>query len=302
MIRQTENLVSVIITCYNQEQFVREAIDSVIKQSYPTWECIVIDDGSTDGTEAVCKELAATDQRVQYICQVNSGVSAARNKGFAMSRGAFIQFLDGDDFLMPGKLQLQVEFMLANPQYGATYSNHQHYWQATNRYAQYAFDVVEEQPLKQLLFGYDRGVSIPIHTALLRRSIWAVHEVPFPIDYKHRYEDWIFWVMIAVKGTRFHYIDKNLAVYRMHNSNFVAGGEQMAMHALHATNYISSLIPVALREEFQQQRFDFILKRYAESKIQTLPASFILQRMFSAPGYFLRKVKSRLKPLINHFK
>lgn len=295
-------LVSVIITCYNQEQFIGEAIGSIIKQTYPHWECLVIDDGSTDGTAAVCKELSKVDQRVQYIHQENNGVSAARNKGFSLSTGTFIQFLDGDDFLMPDKLQLQVEFMLLNPQYGVTYSNHQHYWQGANSYAQYAFEVVDEQPLQQLLFGYDRGVSIPIHTAVLRRTIWPAHELPFPADYKHRYEDWVFWVLIAIKGTRFHFIDKNLAVYRMHNSNFVTGGEQMAINALHATNYISTLIPDTIREEFQQQRFDFILKRYAENKIQTLPASFFMQKIFSAPGSFLKEVKSRLRPLIKRFK
>lgn len=302
MTGETETLVTVIITCYNQEQFVREAIDSVLSQRYSNWECFVVDDGSTDGTAAICKELAATDPRVQYIHQVNSGVSAARNKGFAMSKGAFIQFLDGDDFLLPDKLQIQVEFMLANPHYGITYSNHQHYWQATNSYAQYAFEVVEEQPLQQLLFGYDRGVSIPIHTAVLRRSIWPAHELPFPADYKHRYEDWIFWVLIAIKGTRFHFIDKNLAVYRMHTSNFVTGEEQMAIHALHATNYISSLIPEAIKEEFQQQRFDFILRRYAEVKMKTLPGSFYMQKILAVPGVLVKNVKSRLRPLIKRFK
>lgn len=299
---ERETLVSVIITCYNQEHFIGEAIASVMKQSYSNWECIVIDDGSTDGTALICKEFAATDQRIQYIHQENSGVSTARNNGFMLSKGAFIQFLDGDDFLMPDKLQLQVEFMLGKPQYGITYSNHQHYWQVTNRYAQYAFEVVEEQPLKQLLFGYDRGVSIPIHTALLRRSIWAAHEVPFPTDFKHRYEDWIFWILIAVKGTRFHYIDKNLAVYRMHDSNFVTGGEQMAINALHATNYISSLIPVTLRDEFQQKRFDFILKRYAESRIQTLPATFYRKKILSVSVGLFRKIKNRLRLANKRFK
>lgn len=299
MREKAKSLVSVIITCYNQEQFIRESVDSVLNQRYSDLECLIIDDGSTDGTAAICKEFAKSDKRVQYIYQLNSGVSAARNKGFTISKGEFIQFLDGDDFLMPDKLQVQVGFMLANPQYGITYSNHQHYWQTTNKYAQYAFEVVEEQPLKQLLFGYDRGVSIPIHTALLRRSIWTVDEVPFPPDYKHRYEDWIFWVLIAVKGTRFRYIDKNLAAYRMHNSNFVTGGEQMAIHALYATGYISSLIQPVQREEFTKQRFEFILQRYAESKIQALPTSFYLKKIIYMPGSLLKNFIKHLRHLIS---
>jgi glycosyltransferase involved in cell wall biosynthesis len=293
-----KNLVSVIITCYNQEQFICEAVESVLKQSYPFFECVIVDDGSTDRTAAICKEFAAAENRVQYIYQENCGVSAARNKGFAISKGAFIQFLDGDDYLAPEKLKIQVEFMLANSQYGITYSNHQHFWQSAGSYAQYSFEVVDELPLQQLLFKYDRGVSIPIHTAVLRRSIWAAHELPFPPDYTYRYEDWIFWIIIALKGTRFHFINKNLAVYRMHTNNFVAGGEQMAINALHAANYISLLIPNEMREEFHAQRFNFILKRYADAKIETLPISFFAKKMLASPGRMLKKVITRLSSLM----
>jgi glycosyltransferase involved in cell wall biosynthesis len=290
--------VSVIITCYNQQAYIAQAIESVMNQTFSDWECIIIDDGSTDISNSLYIKYAEKDNRIKYQYQDNQGVSIARNTGFKLSKGEFIQFLDGDDFISFDKLERQVEYMIANHQYGVTYSNHQHYWQNSDSLAQYSFEILEEHPLQQFLFRYDRGVSMPIHTALLRRSIWDAHELPFPTDYNHRYEDWIFWVQIALKGVRFRFLDQNLAVYRMHTDNFITGTEQIAVNALYATNYINSLIPLSLREEFQYKSFDFFLKRYIDSKIKSLTFTFHLQQLLSVPFFLLRKVKRNVGIMI----
>jgi len=86
--------VSVIIPTYNRERFVTGAIDSVLKQTYRDYEIVVVDDGSTDGTEAV---LQTYGQKVTYIFQENAGVSSARNKGIELSTGEWVAFLDSDD-------------------------------------------------------------------------------------------------------------------------------------------------------------------------------------------------------------
>ncbi len=92
-------LISVIVTCFNQEGFIRDAVDSVLNQSWKKLECIIVDDGSTDNSCRVIQELQAADERIRVILQSNAGVSAARNAGFREAGGAFIQFLDGDDLL-----------------------------------------------------------------------------------------------------------------------------------------------------------------------------------------------------------
>jgi len=104
--------VSVIIPTYNRRNLVREAIASVLAQTYHDFELIVVDDGSDDGTAAVVQEF----DRVRYVFQPNRGVSAARNRGVALSTGAMLTFLDSDDLWQPHKLERQVAFFTAHPE------------------------------------------------------------------------------------------------------------------------------------------------------------------------------------------
>ncbi len=106
-------LVSVIIPTYNRGWIVREAIDSVLAQDFEDFELIVIDDGSTDDTRRL---LDSYGRDITVICQANSGVSAARNRGIAAAAGQLIAFLDSDDLWLPGKLSRQVAFFETHPQ------------------------------------------------------------------------------------------------------------------------------------------------------------------------------------------
>lgn len=104
--------VSVIIPTYNRAWSLKKAIDSVLEQDYKNFELIVVDDGSTDDTEALVTEYAKS---VKFVQQPNLGVSAARNKGIQISSGSLISFLDSDDYWEPKKLSTQVEYFNANP-------------------------------------------------------------------------------------------------------------------------------------------------------------------------------------------
>lgn len=105
-------LVSVIIPVYNGEAFLADAVASIRSQSYEPMEIIVVDDGSTDGTAAVARQLAGA---VQYICQPNSGPPAARNRGLKTARGDVIAFLDVDDLWSENKLEIQLERLARTP-------------------------------------------------------------------------------------------------------------------------------------------------------------------------------------------
>lgn len=92
---------SIVIPVYNAENCIREAVDSVLAQTEPRLELILVDDGSTDTSGAVCDEYGAHDPRIRVIHQVNSGVSAARNAGIDAACGDYIGFVDGDDWIAP---------------------------------------------------------------------------------------------------------------------------------------------------------------------------------------------------------
>ena len=107
-----EILCSVLITCYQREKYVKASVESVFNQTYRPIECIVIDDGSTDDSLKILKELELKfneDKSFDYkiVSTQNRGANAARNTGFELSKGEYIQYLDSDDILHPNKLELQ---------------------------------------------------------------------------------------------------------------------------------------------------------------------------------------------------
>ncbi|GGY15724.1 glycosyltransferase family 2 protein [Paludibacterium paludis] len=93
--------VSLVLTTYNDKPYIDQAIQSVLSQSHTDFECIIIDDGSTDGTAEICRKYADTDPRIRVITQSNSGASAARNVGIGEARGTWLAFVDSDDILHP---------------------------------------------------------------------------------------------------------------------------------------------------------------------------------------------------------
>jgi glycosyltransferase involved in cell wall biosynthesis len=119
-------LVSVIIPTYNRSALLSEAILSVYQQTYRPIECIVVDDGSTDDTFVLMKQVETLNNinfKLLYIVQQNAGVQAARNTGTAAATGEYIQYLDSDDLLYPTKLEEQVAYLKEHPECDAVYGD-----------------------------------------------------------------------------------------------------------------------------------------------------------------------------------
>ncbi|ANW96312.1 hypothetical protein AXE80_08485 [Wenyingzhuangia fucanilytica] len=109
-------LVSIIIPTYNRAHLIGETLDSVIKQTYLNWECIVVDDGSTDNTIEVLKEYTDKDSRIQYHHRPKErpkGANACRNYGFELSKGEYIMFFDSDDLMLNQKVEIQLIDLLS---------------------------------------------------------------------------------------------------------------------------------------------------------------------------------------------
>ncbi|MBQ9940216.1 MAG: glycosyltransferase family 2 protein [Clostridia bacterium] len=117
------DLVSIIMPSYNTGRFIKETIESVLAQSYPVWELIIVDDCSTDNTDDVVNQYLA-DERIRYIKNdTNSGAAVSRNRALREAKGKWIAFLDSDDLWEPDKLQKQISFMRDNG-YHFSYTNY----------------------------------------------------------------------------------------------------------------------------------------------------------------------------------
>ena len=106
-------LVTVIVASLNGERFLRETLESLFAQDFDSFECVFVDDGSTDGTAEIARSFP-----VRYVYQENAGLPAARNAGLAVARGSLIAFLDDDDLFPPWKLSVQAGYLVEHPDVG----------------------------------------------------------------------------------------------------------------------------------------------------------------------------------------
>ena len=128
-------LVSVIIAFLNEERFITDAVESVLRQEYQYWELILIDDGSTDRSTAIAKQYAAEQSGKIIYCEhpdhLNKGLSASRNLGIRASSGTLLAILDADDVWLPGKLAGQVAIFQSHPDIGLV-AESSLYWNSWN--------------------------------------------------------------------------------------------------------------------------------------------------------------------------
>lgn len=106
-----DGLVSIITPCYNGEKFIAETIESVMGQTCPDWEMIVVDDGSTDRTAEIARGYVERDGRIQLVCKPNGGTASARNEGMRRAKGRYIALLDADDVWEKDFLECQLDFL-----------------------------------------------------------------------------------------------------------------------------------------------------------------------------------------------
>jgi hypothetical protein len=198
--------VSVVITLYNLRAFVAEAIDSVFAQTLPRGdvEAIVVDDGSTDGGDAVARAHGA-----RVLRQANRGLPAARNAGLAAARGPFVLFLDADDRLRPEMLAAVLAALEHRPDLGLVYTGVQCIDLRGAPLPQRGWPRVEEDPLARLVLGN----VFPVHAAVVRRE--AVLAVGGFDETLAAAEDWDLWLRLARTGVRWTCVDRALAEYRI---------------------------------------------------------------------------------------
>lgn len=204
-------MVSVIIPNYNREKLIKRAVLSVLSQTYTDVEVIVVDDGSTDGSINILKEIEDSRLRI-FKLEKNSGACMARNKGISESQGEYIAFLDSDDEWLPYKLEKQIEFM-KKENCDAVFT--QYFYHELNKNA----DSVEIKPYLKQESNYLGRIlyanCVAMDTLLVKRKVFEdlLFDRKLP-----RYQDWDIAIQIANRFT-FQFMEMpTLNVYEQPNS------------------------------------------------------------------------------------
>lgn len=251
--------VSVVVTAYNAAVFLQRTLDSVREQTIGCWECVVVDDGSTDDTPVVARECAALDGRIRLVQKPNGGVSSARNAGFAAIHPAsgFVIFMDGDDTFRPDALELLVAELDAHPDAAGAHGlaqfmdendvlSHDEGFERLGRERRF-FDGRRIRPTPPgaptsfavMIVGY---WLYPPGLAMIRRSVVDALRADGPFDETLgkrgiNGEDWEFFASVTRHGD-IRFVDRVILNYRRHSTSSTTSGATNAAGAINARNRI----------------------------------------------------------------
>jgi glycosyltransferase involved in cell wall biosynthesis len=208
--------VSVMMPAYNAEQYISQAIESVLSQSYPHWELIIVDDGSTD--ETLDRAIQYTDPRIKVIHQPNGGESSARNTALMLLQGEFIAFLDADDLFLPFHLEKTIEYLQSNTRCAAVYTDGFYVDQNGNRLQTLSSrrrGPYEGHIFEEIVYGSD--VLGPPVCVVVRRNIITKYNLKFDEDITIG-PDWDFFTQYS-DSAEFGYLNLHTCLYRLHRDN-----------------------------------------------------------------------------------
>jgi glycosyltransferase involved in cell wall biosynthesis len=260
----SESLVSVIMAAYNAAPYIKEALDSVLAQTYTRYEIIVVNDGSPDTAELE-KALEPYRNRIVYLKQENRGVSAARNAGLRMAQGEFVSMLDPDDRWEPEYLEAQLAVMIENQGLTALYPD-----------AVVFGDVPEAG--KTLMEKQPSTGEVTFEALLTRRCTVANYVIArreavlqaggFD-ECLRRSEDFDLWLRMLLNGGRFAYQRRVLAHYRVHRGSLSSDQVQLTSDTLRVFDKLA-LMPSLTHEERnlvknERQHYQALL-RFKEGK------------------------------------
>lgn len=214
-----------IFPCYNGERWLRNAIESVLEQSYRDFELVIIDDGSTDNTPNIISSYAS-HKRVHCIFQENRGFSAANNRGIIESEGSFVGFIGQDDLWLPHKLQEQMDYQKKHEDVDLIHSNLYHINSngiVTRKRNPKIPDFLSTRELIEYLFFRN---FICFQTAIVRRECFQ--DVGLFDERMVAFSDHDLWLRIANKF-KFGYIDRPLVKKRYHQNQLMKTGKESAI-------------------------------------------------------------------------
>jgi len=272
---KTDLLVSIIIPSYNHAIYLPETLDSVLSQTYTNWECIIVNDGSSDNTEEIARQYCKKDARFKYIYQKNSGPATARNTGIINSKGKFILPLDSDDLISKDYLTEAVGIFEANPATKLVCCEVELFGEASGdasvlwKLPKYSFD--------ELLF------ICMIFTAMYKRSDYDKTS-GYNQNMKEGMEDWDFWLSLLTNDDLVYQIPKVHFYYRIRNN--------------------SRNRRLFKDEELLKTMFEKIFSNHRnlyEGKINYLYTEYLLHRIYNSHGWralvIYYKIRDKIFPV-----
>lgn len=273
---------SVVIPAYNASPFLADCLNSVLAQTDPDFEAIVVNDGSTDDTAEIAAQFAQQDRRIVLVNRINGGLAAARNSGIAAAKGELVAFLDADDRWCPEKLAAHRQAMDSDSDASVSYD-----WAAfidvkgdrTGLHMSQAQINLTHEAL--LLKNYLGNGS----TAVVRR--YVLEQAKGFDPRLRRMVDQELWVRLTFYGHRFHLIPRTLTEYRTHPGSFTADTERMLQGletfmqqiAVYAPDSVKRLKPLAIAFTHRwMARAAFVAENYpaarqhAQKSLQASPA------------------------------
>ena len=215
-------LVSVIIPAYNRVEYIDQTVQSVLDQTYPAVELIVVDDGSTDGSYERLQQYGSRIRLLTHDGHRNRGQSAAINLGLSQAKGDYIAILDSDDYWALNKLEVQVGFLQANPHIGLVYSN----GYAVDAGGEYLYDIypashVEHNDPNRVLL--DCYILLP-QNSLVRRDVFD-RAGRFNEQYRAAQDHDMLLRIVEI--TAIHYLPDYLFYYRRHGDSISSRGQRV---------------------------------------------------------------------------
>ena len=204
--------VSVVITSYNQKLYLMEAVDSVLEQTYPVHEIIVADDGSTDGSVEVVKDLMHKypDRIIGVLNPRNQGIPKNRNTGLERVTGEYVYILDGDDRFLPQNVECMLDFLERNPDFQCVYSNLK-FIDSEDRLLFLRYQ--DDQPSGEIFFEIALGKFGILRNMIINYAL--LRQVGFMDERFPRYDGFELTVRLAKQG-RIGYISEPLAEFRVY--------------------------------------------------------------------------------------
>lgn len=209
-------LVSVIVPCYNQAEYLPETLDSVMRQTYPNWECVIVNDGSPDNTEAVAKAYCQKDTRFKYVYKENGGLASARNYGIQHSSGEYILPLDSDDIIGASYMELAMSHFEISPKTKLVYCLAEKFGYENGLWS------LGDYSYEKILWA-----NVIFCSCIYRRSDWDMTS-GYNVNMRFGYEDWDFLLSLLHPEDEVYCIPQVLFYYRTKKQSMVKSmGPQM---------------------------------------------------------------------------